>query len=127
MSPIFVAEEFALNQFARNRCHIEGDERAVLATAKVVQHAGHEFFAGAAFACDHDGQIRLGQTRDDAINLLHRGGAANQWKIFAALCFRRFLQRFRFLGVAQGTADDIDDFCDVERFWQILKGTFFSG
>ena len=44
---LLVAEQFALDQFARDRRHVDGDERPVAPLAVIVQRARHQFLAGA--------------------------------------------------------------------------------
>ena len=46
---LLVAEQLAFDEIARNGGHVDGDERAALALAVVVQRFGDEFLAGAGF------------------------------------------------------------------------------
>ena len=50
-----VAEELALEQFARDRRAVDPDQRPVAAAARLVDGARDQFLAGAGFAGDHDG------------------------------------------------------------------------
>ena len=50
----FVTKKLCLNQLARDCSHIDGDERASLTLAKIVDSLGHQFLAGAAFTRDQD-------------------------------------------------------------------------
>ena len=54
---LLVAEQLALDQFARDRRHVDGDERPVAALAVVVQRARHQLLAGAGFAGDHHREV----------------------------------------------------------------------
>jgi hypothetical protein len=47
---LLVAEQFALDQIARDRRHVDGHERPVAALAVIVQRARHQFLAGAGLA-----------------------------------------------------------------------------
>ena len=53
-----VAEELALEQFARDRCAVDADQRPVAARAGFVDGARDQLLAGAGFAGDHDGGSR---------------------------------------------------------------------
>ena len=75
---LLVAEQFALDEVARNRRHVDGDERAFLALAVIVQRAGHQLLAGAGLAGDQHGEVGLHQPRERAIDLLHRRRAADE-------------------------------------------------
>ena len=80
---LLVAEQFALDQLARNSGHIDGDHRALAALAEVMQHARDKLLAGAALALDHDGEIRLREPGERAIDLLHGRRAADEWQLLA--------------------------------------------
>src|SRR3954468_1423427 len=54
----FMTEQFAFHQRFGDRAAVDGDERAGLAAAAVVNRPGGDFFAGAAFAEDHDRGLR---------------------------------------------------------------------
>ncbi len=73
-----MAEEFRLDQIARDRGHVDGDERTVAALAVIVKGAGHEFLAGAALAGDHEREVRLHETGKHPVDFLHGGRAADQ-------------------------------------------------
>ncbi len=64
-----MAEELALEQFARDRRAVDADQRAVAAAARLVDGARDQFLAGAGFARDHHG--RAG--RRDQLDLPQRG------------------------------------------------------
>ncbi len=70
--PALVPEQLALDQLARDRRHVDGDERSSAATPIVMQRAGHQLLAGAGLAVDHDGQVRGREPGNAAIDLLHR-------------------------------------------------------
>ena len=73
-----VAEQLALDQLARDRRHVDGNEGAVAPAAVVVQGARHQFLAGTAFAVDHHREVGRGEPGDGAVDLLHRRTAADQ-------------------------------------------------
>jgi hypothetical protein len=66
-----VAEELALDQLARDRRHVDGDEGTVAALGVVVQDLGDQLLAGAGLAGDHDGEVGAGEARQDAVDFLH--------------------------------------------------------
>ena len=47
---LFVAEQLAFDQFARDRRHVDRHEGSVAALAVVVERARHQLLAGAGFA-----------------------------------------------------------------------------
>ena len=75
---LLVAEELGFDQVARDRRHVDGDERALAALAVIVQRAGHELLAGAGFAGDHHGEVGRHQPGQRPVDLLHGGRAADQ-------------------------------------------------
>ena len=120
----FMAEQFRFDEIARDRRHVDGDERAVAPLAVIVQRARHQFLAGAGLAGDHHGEVGLHQPRQHAVDFLHRRRAADQ----------RNRIEFGFVGVIrdpllrlrQRAADDGDQFLQVERLWQIFVGAAFG-
>ena len=50
---LLMAEQLAFDQVARDRRHVDGDERPVAPLAVVVQRPRHQLLAGAGFAGDH--------------------------------------------------------------------------
>ena len=95
-----VAEQLALDQLARDRRHVDGDERAAAALAVVVHRARDELLAGAGFAVDHDRQVGAHQPRDDAVDLLHRRRAADDRQLLLEAAGRRRARR----GAVRGRA-----------------------
>ena len=75
---LLVAEQFAFDQVARDRGHVDGDERAAFALAVIVQRARDEFLAGARFAGDHHRQVGLHQPGERTEDVLHRRRAADE-------------------------------------------------
>ncbi len=82
-----MSEQFAFDQFTRDRCHVDGHERTCPPLAMVVQHAGDEFLAGPALTRDHDGQFGLRQTGQRTVDILHRRRTADQRQVFAVCRF----------------------------------------
>ena len=72
-----MAEQLRFNQFARNRCHINGDKRPGAALAVIMQSAGDQFLPRAAFPGDHHRQVRGGEACDGSVDFLHGGRTAN--------------------------------------------------
>ena len=72
-----IAEEFALDQRGHQRTAVDGDERLVVERSGVVNGARDHFFAGAAFAENQHRVGAVGGFGDDAVELLHLRGAAD--------------------------------------------------
>src|SRR5580658_8336410 len=51
-SASFVAEEFALEQSARNRCAVKSHKTVATSRASLMNGSGNHFFSGARFALD---------------------------------------------------------------------------
>ena len=115
-------EQFGLDQVARNRRHVDGDERTVGALAEVMQRAGDQFLAGARFARDHDREIGLHQPRQHAVDVLHGRRSADQ-RNAVVLTGRRVALGLR---RRDGAADDRDEFVQIEGFRQIVEGALLG-
>ena len=68
-----VAEELGFDQGLGNGAAGDGDERLLGARAEVVNGAGDQLLAGAAFAGDEHGGIEIGDAADELVNALHAG------------------------------------------------------
>ena len=86
---LLVAEQLALDQLARDRGHVDRDERPGAALAEIVQRAGDQLLAGAALAGDHDRQVGAHQPGDRAVDLLHRRRAADQRQLLLGIVLRQ--------------------------------------
>ncbi len=116
-----VAEQLALDQLARDRRHVDRHERARAPPAVVVQGARDQFLAGAALAVDHHRQIRGRQPRDAAIDLLHRGTAADQRQLLVGVARRRRRGGRHRRRNRQRARDHRQQLLQVERLRQILE------
>jgi hypothetical protein len=74
-----VTEEFALEQFARDRSAIDLDERAVATPAAFVNGAGDEFLARARLALDKYGRFGRRDLMELHQRLVERGAAADDF------------------------------------------------
>ena len=83
-----MAEQFRLDEIARNCRHVDGDERSAAALAVIVQGARNQLLAGAGFAADHDREVGLHQPGEQAVDFLHRRRAADQRDRLEVLCGR---------------------------------------
>ena len=72
-----MAEQFAFQKLFGNRGAVHGEERLFAAVAVMVNRAGDQFLAGAAFAGDQRGGVAAGDLADELENLLHRLAAAD--------------------------------------------------
>ena len=117
---LLMAEQLALDQVARDRRHVDGDERPGLALAVIVQRARDQFLAGARLAGNHHRQVGLHQPRQRAENVLHRRRAADQRHQLGRRRFRAdFARAFR---LREGAADDRHQLLQVERLGQVFVG-----
>ena len=113
-----MTEQFGFDQVARDRRHVDGDERAAAPFAVIVQCPRDQLLAGAGFPRDHHGEIGLHQPGEHAVDFLHRGRAADQRdrvELFG------FLDRTRpLLGLRQRSPHDADELLEIERLRQIF-------
>ncbi len=73
----FVAEQFAFDQLAGDRGHVDGDEGTGFAAAEIVQCFGDQFFAGAGLTGNQHGEVGRGEAAHHPINILHSGRATD--------------------------------------------------
>ena len=106
----FVAEEFAFDELAGDCGHVDGDEGAGAAAAVVVEGAGDEFLAGAAFAVDHDGEVGGGEAGDGAVDLLHCDAATDEGEAFFGVTGLGRGGVGGWGGLSEGAADDGEKF-----------------
>ena len=120
-----VPEELGLEQLARDRGGIEGDERTVGSGAVSMQRPRDQLLAGARLPGDEHREVRSAEPPDRAEHLLHRGRRADDPR-----CGRR-----RRPGVAvrvlpvvgHGASDQGHRLVDVERLRQVLVRTALVG
>ena len=123
-SALLVPEQLGFDEIARDRRHVQRHERRIAPLAIVMQSLGQELLARPGLAHDHDGQIRLRHARNDTIDVLHGGRAANQRQRLAlpfGACDLRAA-----LGFRQGPPDDRDQLLQIERLGQIFVGAFLG-
>ncbi len=70
---LFMAEEFGFDQSFRNSAAGDSDKGSLGTGAKVVNGAGDQFLAGAAFAGDENRGVEVGYAADQLIHSLHVG------------------------------------------------------
>ena len=90
-----VAEQFAFQQFRRNRRGVERDERLVRARRFAVERARDQFLAGAGFAGDEHVQRRGRDPAHGAEQRLHPRRIAEQLRRFVEHRRWRLRRRFR--------------------------------
>ena len=123
---LLVPEQLAFDQLARDCRHVDGNERPAAAPAEIVQRAGDEFLAGTRFTDDQCRQIGRRDTRDDAVDVLHRRRASDERRLltlkrrFVKLVDGPFLDRKR-------SVNNDNQVVEIEGFWQIFKGAAFGG
>ena len=67
-----VPEQLALDQLARDRRHVERDERSAPSLAEIVQGMGDELLARSRFARNQNREVGTRQSRDLTKQSLHR-------------------------------------------------------
>ena len=115
---LLVVEEFALDQFAGDRGHVDGDEGAIAPAPVIMQRAGDEFLAGTALARNHDREIRLHQPREHAVDVLHRRRTPDQRDLL--VLFRRLARDGGLARCRHRAVHHADQFVEVEGFRQIF-------
>ena len=73
-----VAEELGFDHGGDERAAVDGEEGLLGVGAVGVDGAGDELFAGAGLADDEDGMGGAGDLGEDAVELLHGGGVADE-------------------------------------------------
>ena len=119
--PFFVAEQFAFDEFARDRRHVQRNERTVAALAEIVQCARHQFLAGAGFSGNHYGQVGGHDARDHPINVLHRRRSTDQGQLLLDRAGARSRR-----GVGQRAVHDRGQGVQIEWLRQVLKRAAFG-
>jgi len=118
--PLLMTEELALDQLARDCRHVDGDERSGAALAVIVKRPRDELLAGARLARDRDGEVRAHEAREHAVDLLHRGRAADERQLLLGV--RRQLALLVRRAAGERALDHADELAQVEGFGQILEG-----
>ena len=113
-----MAEQLGLEQVARDRRSIDGDERFAGPRAMAMQGARDQFFAGTRLTGDEYRGVRLRQSADGAEDLLHGRGLPEH--------LGHRLVRLGDLAIAttlfECLADELDRGIDVKRFRQVFEG-----
>ena len=115
-----MTEQFGLDEVARDRCHVDGDERTAAALAVIVQRPRHQLFAGPGLARNHHREICLHQPREHPVDFLHRGRTSDQRNGVEVVRLRRRPRAL--LRLRQCPAHDPDEFLEIERLRQIFVG-----
>ena len=108
-----MSEEFALEKVFGDGGAIDGKEGTVVAGAVLVDRAGHEFFAGAAFAGDHDGCIAVGDAAHHFEDLLH-GSRLPDDAVLVLFDGERWFEGFGAAGFGSGLEGGVDDDFEIE-------------
>ncbi len=113
-----VAEQLRFQQVLRDRRGVQGDEGLLRAWAVLVQRARHELLAGARFARDQHGHVRLRQAADGAEHLLHRRRMAQD---LGRLGGQRLDAGFA-QALFESAPDQRHRLVDVEWLGQVIEG-----
>ncbi len=74
---LLVAEELALEEVARNRGAVDRDILRLGAARELVDRVRDDLLAHPALAGDEDGGVGAGNAADELVDILHRGGTAD--------------------------------------------------
>ena len=122
---LLVAEEFALEQLARDRRRVHRDEGARRARRRLVDRARHQFLAGAALAGDQHRDVARGHASDRLEDLEDRAAAADQAIARAARAAAHFAAQRAHLALerarAQRLLDQRQHRGHLERLHQIVE------
>ena len=118
-----MAEQLGFEQILRNGGGVDGDERLVGARAVAVQGARHQFLAGARFAVDQHGGVRLRQAADGAEHFLHRRRLAEDF----GDGFRSFRLGRLAHALFQRATDQRHGVVDIEGLGQVFEGAALEG
>ena len=117
-----VAEQFAFEQLLGNRRTVHRQKRLRAAMAVMINRAGDEFLARAAFAGDERGGIRARHLADEFEHLLHWLAAAHNAEFVIFGLEQRFVGNHlpHVVRGFQRAGDDFLELGDVERLEQII-------
>jgi hypothetical protein len=119
-----VPEQFRLDQFARDRRHVERDERRAAARAQLVDRLRDQLLAGSRFARDQHGQVVRDDAGDHPIHFLHRRRAADQRGAAADVGFGEFGRLA--LPPRDRAAHRLRQHVEIERLGQIIERAHFG-
>ncbi len=118
-----MTEQFAFEEVARNRRHVERDERHLCTRAVLVQGARDDLLAAARFSGQQHRHIRLRQAADRAKHFLHRRRLSQNFRdVRRRLIGLRFAHAF-----IDGAPDQLDRLVDVERLRKIFECAALKG
>ena len=120
---LLVAEQLGLDQIARNGGHVDGDKWPGLAFAELMQSVGNELLSGAGFAKYQHCQVGLHHPRQNAVDVLHSGGAADQRHFLRRLFLA--LKRILRLWLRQRPPGDPHQFGQIKGLGKIIIGALF--
>ena len=111
---LLVTEQLALEEIFRNGRAIDGEERPVVPRAVLMDGVGHEFFAGAAFAGDHDRGVAVRDAPDHLEHFLHGRRLADD-AVLVLFDRQGRLELLRALHFGRRLDRGIDDDLQIER------------
>ncbi len=124
-----MAEEFGFEEVFGEGGTVDGDEGGVVAAGIVVEGAGDEFLAGAAFAEDEDGGVGIGDAFDHAEDVLHALAGADD--LGEAVFLAEFASEEGVfvdgLGVGEGALNGEFEFLELEGFLEVIVGAELHG
>ncbi len=124
-APFLVAEEFGLDEVLRDRGAVDGEERPFGAQGVLVDAAGDEFLARAAFAGDEHGRVARGDLADGLQDFLHRFGTADDAFLVVGRVHehaRRSRRRREVATGGEGLVDERDQLGLIERLHHVVVG-----
>ena len=116
-----VAEQFAFHELGRNRAAVHRHERALGARPGGVDHACHQFLAGARFTGDVHRRLAARYAQDHFAQAFHRGRVADDLRAGA-----RGHARVRTLRETQRGRHDAPQGAEIQRLGDEIEGAEFE-
>jgi len=114
---------FLVEERLGDRRAVDLDERHVALRAAIVDRARHQLLAGAGFAGDEHGALRLGDALGPVDHLFHRPAAADDAVVVELLV--ALAQKVPILGaqplMVQRAPGDDEELVDLERLLQVVE------
>ena len=122
---LLVAEQFALQQRLRDGGAVDGQERLVGPLAVVIEGAGHQFLARAAFAQDQHVDVLRRDPADGLAHLLHDRTAADD--AVGAVLGRQHGRHAHQPGRLEGAVEDLAESLQIDRLDEVIEGAALHG
>ena len=113
--PLFVAEQFGFDQFARNGRHVDRDKGTGATLTQAMDGFGHQLLARSRLAQHQDAEIIGKNAGNGAIDFLHRRRSPHQRQ---AVMRQSLLARVRpARSMPQGVRNSARQLIEIKRLW----------